>query len=158
VIFEWWVLVLRAVQYIANKTCLSNTYYFRMTGLMSWTRMKHCMNMDMSRVSLVVWMLSEFDLKLRIARISRLVSQYVYSRRECTEGKGPPVGREGSRNRCRPRGHTRDYICLQGHDVSAKVILMAGMSAWIFGGNVSVVVDRYWCHLNSWGWLESSVV
>jgi hypothetical protein len=151
VIFECRVLVLQAVQYFANKTRLSNTYYFRMTGLMSWTRMKHRMNMDMSWVNLVVWMLSVFDLKLRIARISRLVSQYVYSRRECTEGKGPPVGREGSRNRCRPRGHTRDYICLQGHDVSAKIILMAWMSAWIFGGNVSVVLDRYSCHLNSQG-------
>ena len=104
--------------------------------------MKHCMNMDTSRVSLVVWIISVFDLKLRIARISRLVSQYVYSRRECTEGKGPPAGREGSRNRCRPRGHTKDYICLRGYDVSAKNILIDDISARIFEGNVCAVLDK----------------
>ena len=111
--FKWVSNTLEVSAHEIRTTC-------HMTGLMSWTRMKHCVNMDASRVSLVVWIISGFDLKLRIARISRLVSQYVYSRREGTEGKGPPVGREGSRNRCRPRGHTKDYICLQGREISCK--------------------------------------
>jgi hypothetical protein len=61
---------------------------------------------------------------VRIARISRLVSQYVNSRRECTEGKGPPEGREGSRNRCRPRGHTKDDISVGGCDIIARDMLI----------------------------------